>query len=128
MKKLLLVVLLVAASLALASDTKDDLIALDKEWGAANLKADKAALGRIYADDMMAVTPEGVFTKSQMLDNVQAADSTDYVTSDYEVKMLGTDRAIMSHKGDGYRSLHVFENRDGRWQVIATATIPDAQE
>jgi hypothetical protein len=124
-----LLVVPIAVTFAFAtSDTKDDLIALDKEWGVANLKADTAALDKIYSDDMIAVTPQGMLTKAQMLENLTPADSTDYKTSDYSVQMIGDDRAIMAHQGDGYRSLHVFEKRGSTWVVIATATVPDAPE
>ena len=127
MKKLFLIGLLIVPFALAATDTKDDLIELDKEWGVANLMADKATLGKIFADGMISVTPQGVLTKAQMLE-VEPADSANYITSDYEVKMLGDDIAVMAHKGDGYRSLHVFEKRGSGWQVVATATIPDAAD
>ena len=126
MKKLLLIGLLIVPFALAATDTKDDLIKLDKEWGVANLKADKSELGKIYANDMFAVTPEGVLTRTQMLEGAEPADSTNYITSDYKVKMLGDDIAVMAHKGDGYRSLHVFQKQGSGWLVVATATIPDA--
>lgn len=128
MKKLFLIGLLIVPFVVAATDTKDDLIELDKEWGVANLKADKAALGKIYADGMIAVTAEGFLTKAQMLEGVEPADSTDYITSEYEVKMLGDDIAVLAHKGDGYRSLHVFQKQGGAWQVVATAGVPDAAD
>lgn len=128
MKKVLLIGLLVIPFALATMDTKDDLIELDKEWGVANLKADKSALGKIYADDMFAVTPQGILTRAQMLEDVEPADSTDYTTSDYKVKMLGDDIAVMAHKGDGYRSLHVLEKQGSDWRVVATATIPDADD
>ena len=126
MKKLLLIGLLIVPFALAATDTKDDLIKLDKEWGAANLKADKAALEKIYADGMISVTPQGFLTKAQMLEGIEPADSTNYITSDYEVKMLGDDIAVLAHKGDGYRSLHVFQKQGSGWRVVATGTIPDA--
>ena len=127
MKKLLLIGLLVVPFALAATDTKDALIDLDKKWGAANLEADKAALGKIYADDVFAVTPRGVLTKTQMLEGLERSASTRYITSDYKVEMLGDDIAVMAHKGDGYRSLHVFQKQGSGWRVVATATIPDAE-
>ena len=91
-------------------------------------QADKAALGKIYADGMISVTAQGFLTKAQMLEGVEPADSTDYITSEYEVKMLGDDIAVLAHKGDGYRSLHVFQKQGGAWQVVATAGVPDAAD
>ena len=58
MKKLLLSLVILAVPFAFAlTDAKDDLISLDKEWGVANLKADKGKLNQIYADDMISVGP-----------------------------------------------------------------------
>ena len=128
MKKLFLIGLLIVPFALAATDTKDDLIELDKEWGVATLKADKAALGKIYADGMISVTPQGFLTKAQMLEDAEPADSTDYITSEYEVKMLGDDIAVLAHKGDGYRSLHVFQKQGSGWQVVATAAVPDAAD
>ena len=127
MKKLLLIGLIAVPLAFAATDAKDDLIKLDKEWGMANLKGDEAALGKIYADGLFAVTPGGVFTRADMLDNAQASDDTNYVTSDYKVEMLGDDIAVMAHDADGYRSLHVFQQQGGAWKVVATATVPQAQ-
>jgi ketosteroid isomerase-like protein len=131
MKKLTIavaVIALVGVAFAL-TETKDDLIKLDKEWGVANLKADRAALEKIYASDILAVFPEGMSEgRAQMLEGLEPAASTNYVTSDYKVMMLGSDVAVMAHNaGSGenaYRSLHVLAKRDGRWQVVATSTIP----
>lgn len=130
MRKLVLAVSTLALfGLAVAfatTDTKDDLIALDKAWGAANLKADKAKLNEIYADDMLVVAPMGMPTKAQMLSGLEPADDATYVTSDYKVKELRDDIAIVAHNAEGYRSLHVLEKQGGQWKVVATATVPMA--
>jgi ketosteroid isomerase-like protein len=130
MKTLSLAILLVVPLVLAVPDAKDDLIQLDKDWGAANLKADRAALEKIYASDLLAVGPDGMGGKSQMLEGLEPAADTKYVTSDYKVMMLGSDTAVMAHNagsGDAsYRSLHVFAKRDGRWQVVATATVPQS--
>ena len=131
MKKWLAIGLLAAAFAFAAQDAKEDLIKLDKEWGAANLKADKNALGSFYAEDMIGVSPEGVATKAMLLD-VTPSNETTYVSGEYEVKMLGNETAVMVHRGgsgeNSYRSLHVWAKRGGKWQVVATATIPMASK
>ena len=130
MKTLALAILLVVPLVLAVPDAKDDLIQLDKDWGAANLKADRAALEKIYASDLLAVAPDGMAGKSQMLEGLEPAADPQYMTSDYKVMMLGSDTAVMAHNagsGDAaYRSLHVFTKRDGRWQVVATATVPQS--
>ena len=123
--------LLLVAPLALAfavPSVQDELIELDKKWGKANLKADKASLDSIVADDLMAVSPQGMGTKAQMLEAIEPNENTTYIASDYKVMMLGSDTAVMTHRGGGsdepYGSLHVWIKRDGRWQVVATANVP----
>ena len=61
MKKWWAVVVLVAplAVVLAAENVHDELIELDKKWGEANLKGDKAAVGNILADDVMGVFPRG---------------------------------------------------------------------
>ena len=131
MKKLAIAIALIAlVGVAFAlTETKDDLIQFDKEWGMATLKADRAALEKIYASDILAVFPEGMAEgRAQMLEGLEPAETTNYVTSDYKVKMLGSDTAVMAHNGgsgeNAYRSLHVLVKKDGKWQVVATASIP----
>ena len=128
MKHLWLLLLLVGTFAIAMTDTKDDLVKLDHEWGVANLKADKAALEKIYADDLISVFAEGIGGKAEMFEGLEPAADTNYVTSDYKVMMLGDDTAVMAHNGGtgdaAYRSLHVWAKRGGQWTVVATANIP----
>ena len=129
MRKWWAVVVLVAplAVVLAAENVHDELIELDKKWGEANLKGDKAAVGNILADDLMAVTPQGMFTKAETLEAIEALEATTYVTSEYKVMMLGEETAVMSHRAGGeqpHGSLHVWVKRDGKWQVVANAFVP----
>lgn len=127
MKKLLLISLLVVPFVFAATDAKDDLIKLDKEWGVASLKGDKATLAKVYADGVFSVGPEGVFGKADILENAEpSSDNTNYTTSDYKIEMLGDDVAVMAHSAGNHRSLHVFQKQAGSWKVIASAAIPMA--
>jgi len=114
------------ALVAASGDAKDELIALDKKWGKANIAGDKATLGMIYADDVMIVAGDGIVGKA---DAVEAADGADdpnapYTAGDYKVMSLGDDAAVMTHTAEGHNSLHVWAKRDGKWQVVATAGVP----
>lgn len=127
MKKLWPLLLLLATFAVAMTDTEQDLIKLDREWGVANLKADRATLEKIYASDVIGVFPQGIGSKPQMMEGLEPAADTNYKTSDYKVMMLGSDTAIMAHNaGSGetaHRSLHVWAKRNGTWQVVATASV-----
>ena len=129
MKKWWVVPILVA-SLAVvfaAENVQDELIELDKKWGEAALKGDKAAVANILADDVMVVGPLGMFTKAEALEAIEAREATTYMTSEYKVMMLGKETAVMSHRAGGeqpHGSLHVWVKRDGKWQVVANAFVP----
>ena len=51
-----------------------------------------------------------------------------YVAGDYAVEFLDTDTAVMVHSAgtgeDLHWSLHVWKKSGGKWQVVATASIP----
>ncbi len=120
-----LVCLIMAGAVANA-DESDALVMLDKEWGQAD---SAAALESLLADDLVALDSDGVADKAQIL---EAADSDDaptgpYVAGDYDVRFLGEDVAVMVHSAgapDPHWSMHVWQKRDGKWQVAATATVP----
>ena len=127
--------LLVATSTLVASfgglanaDTTADLIALDKQWGAAGIKGDTAAVAKLLADSLVAVDPTGVMGKKAELAATTAAPAgTQYEPVDYKVTMLDADTAIMTHSTKGaesHHSLHVWSRKGGQWQVVATATAP----
>ena len=118
---------LLAAGTARA-DATADLIKLDRDWGAAGIKGDAAAVGRLLADDVVSVDGEAVRDKKGELALVKAeAAGTQYEPTDYKVKFLGDDVAIMTHgtKGkDPHHSMHVWSRKNGQWQVVATSSTP----
>lgn len=107
---------------------EQELIELDKKWGKASLAGDKAVLESIMADDLIAVGPQGVGSKAQVIEQTEPSEDTTYAADEYKVMMLGPDTAVMVHRVGGsdesHRSLHVWAKRDGEWKVVATATIP----
>jgi hypothetical protein len=115
------------ALVAASGDAKEELIALDKKWGVAGMKADKATLETIYADDVLGVDGSGVTGKAE---NVAAPGNDDpnakYEPTDFKVNMISEDVAVMTHGAEGHTSLHVWAKRDGKWQVVATASVPTA--
>jgi hypothetical protein len=105
---------------------EEALIALDKQWGEAGMKGDKAGVGKLVAEDAVDVEPNGILDKAQAVAAVEPPDDPNarYEASDYQVKLLGADIAIMTHSTQDHHSLHVWQKRGGTWLVVATATVP----
>ena len=137
MKKLtgmLMLTLVVAMASAIASaQTKtkmtdeQTLIALDKQWTAAELRLnddDRKTIAGIVADDYTGITPVGeIVTKAQYLAALAHTEDTD-VADEYAVRFFdGGKLAVMSHRGTvngkpTYRSTHVWVKRGNNWQLI----------
>jgi len=137
MKKLLGMLMLtfvVAMAAAIASaQTKikmtdeQTLIALDKQWTAAELRLnadDQKTISRIVAEDYTGTTPFGqIANKAQYMAALKASTDTD-VADEYVVHFFdGGKLAIMSHRGTvngkpTYRSTHVWVKRGSNWELL----------
>ena len=147
MKRILAITLLcTAVALVVGAQAKDvpndlqqTLISLDKEWG--NSGTDTAKLDKIYGDNLIAVGTKGEAQDKKQLIADNAATSAgvqnaSYVADEYKFEMLSPDVVVMTHRGttkgmkdgkevtESHRSLHVFQKRDGRWQIVANAQLP----
>ncbi len=122
-------VLLLPFAFAFAlQNAKQELIDLDKKWGEASLKGDKATIDGLLADNLLSLSPEGVGGKAQAMDITAASDVTSYDADEYKVMMLGDDAAVMIHRigagtEEAFRSLHVWAKQDGKWKVVATTGV-----
>jgi len=128
---MMVLVLAIVAAIAIASHHEgEELIALDKEWGAAAQgQAAVSAIEKIIADDVVVISGTGVGSKANMIEDAQSDDAPvgPYVADHYSVKMLADDIAVMTHHaGDPgpHWSMHVWQKKDGNWQVVASATVP----
>ena len=138
MKKLtgmLMLTLLVAMASAIASaqttktkmTDEQTLIALDKQWTAAELRLnadDQKTISRIVAEDYTGTTPFGqIENKAQYMAALKATTDTD-VADQYVVHFFNDGKlAIMSHRGTvngkpTYRSTHVWVKRGSNWQLL----------
>ena len=134
MKRIAMMTVLVVAimaAIAVASHHEGEaLIALDKEWGAAAQGQEAvAALKKIIADDIVQISGSGMGSKASMIEEAQADDAPTgpYVADHYSVKMLSDDIAVMTHHAgdpDPHWSMHVWQMKDGKWQVVASASVP----
>ena len=130
---LLLTFVLATASAIATAQTKvkltneQTLIALDKQWTAAELRLnadDQKTISRIVAEDYTGTTPFGqIENKAQYIAALKPSQDTD-VADEYVVHFMdGGKLAIMSHRGmvngkPTYRSTHVWVKRGSNWELI----------
>jgi hypothetical protein len=124
--------LLALFSVTAAADDTADLIALDKNWGAAGVKGDSTSIAAMLSDSLVSVTENGTRDKqAELADNEPAPAGTTYEPADYKVTFVDSNTAIMTHstKGaDAHYSMHVWSRKSGSWQVVATSTTPAAKK
>jgi len=110
-------------------EKKEHLIKLDQKWGAAGTAGDTDTVGKLLAKGLVAVDGTGVHGKAEQLENNEPApEGTTYEPSDYQVTFLTDHIAVMTHavsgdEGAAY-SMHVWSNKSGNWQVVATSSTP----
>ena len=130
---LLLTFVLATASAIATAQTKvkltneQTLIALDKQWTAAELRLnadDQKTISRIVAEDYTGTTPFGqIENKAQYIAALKPSQDTD-VADEYVVHFMdGGKLAIMSHRGTingkpTYRSTHVWVKRGSNWELL----------
>lgn len=117
---------------------EQQLIRLDKEWGAASSHGDAKALNRLLADNYTYTDFDGrVGTKAEMLRDLKANQANKVESleaADYKIQVYGS-TAVMTHSttatsGDSkvqLQSMHVWVKRGASWQVVAhqwTAVAP----
>ncbi|MFZ1050815.1 MAG: nuclear transport factor 2 family protein [Candidatus Sulfotelmatobacter sp.] len=148
-RSLAITVLCTAVALVISAQAKDvpkdvqqSLISLDKQWGEAG--GDTAKLDKIIGDNLLAVGAKGEAQDKQQLiaDNKAVSagvQNASYMADEYKFEMLSPDVVVMTHRGttkgmengkevtESHRSLHVFQKRDGGWQVVANAQLPIAK-
>jgi ketosteroid isomerase-like protein len=122
------------------SKIERDLRRMNGEWVTALVRKDIATLARIMARDCTFTYPlEGDGTE-QFIADVESGDlAVESMTRDnVEVRIFGqtavvtgVDTAKWKYKGhviEGYyRTIHVYAERDGRWQLVAIQACPIAQ-
>jgi hypothetical protein len=128
------IVLALVAGIAIAMHHENDaLIALDKEWGAAQGQEAVDALKRIIAEDVIEMSGGGIASRADMIAEAQSADAPTgpYVADSYKVKMISDDVAVMTHHAgapDPHYSLHVWQKKGGKWVVVASASAPETKD
>ena len=122
------------------SQIEQDLRRMNGEWVAALIQRDTTSLARIMARDCTFTYPlEGDGTE-QFIADVDSGDLTvESMTRDnVEVRVFGqtavltgVDTVKWIYKGHAiegyYRTIHVYSERDARWQLVAIQACPIAQ-
>jgi ketosteroid isomerase-like protein len=120
------------------SDTKAELLELDKEWMAAIVANDAPAIERFISDDWVIIGPDGsVIEKSRFFGVIESGDlihesmeSDDWLVRVYGETALVTakTKAKGAFKGQGFetheRSTSVFVRNDGYWRCVHTQLTP----
>jgi ketosteroid isomerase-like protein len=115
------------------------LMKIERDAAAALIKRDVAAFGKVFADDAIMITPDGMTqTKAQLLADLKSGDLVIEASdiSDMKVRVHG-DSAVVTYittdkgkfKGQDisgrYRWTDVFvRHNNGPWQVIAGQGTP----
>ena len=148
MKRILTVILLMFAAASIAfgqcSDAdKKKLEDLDRAWGEASVRGDRAFLQNLYADNFMGLGAAGGQDKAQTVEAAVRQAERDKlnpnlakVTHDYYMITCTPNSATITHrnvitekvggKEDTFysRSVHVLERRGDGWQVVSNAGHP----
>ena len=128
--------LLLAVLLAAPPDAASDVLAAERRWTVALVRADLDALGRLYADDLVYVHSGGnVETKAQFLDRVRQGGlkyrKVDLISPRVRVYgdaavVNGTFDVTVDVDGQAARNsvvyTHVYAHQDGAWRLVAHQT------
>ncbi len=108
---------------------------LEREWFAAVVKKDVAALNRIFGNDFMAINSDGGFiNKAETLEMVKSGTmKLDEIRGeDFKLRLYGltavvTGRATYIHEGKTVRTSNhteVWVKRAGLWKAVSWVSIP----
>jgi len=115
------------------SQTVQELIKLEREFGDAQPRRDIARLKQLIADDFVATVPPGkVINKAEVIAQVTSPDleMESLVNDDIQVRIYGNVAIVTArgaargkYKGQDasgqFRYTRVWIKREGRWQAIA---------
>ena len=115
---------------AVAVDGGEAVAALEREWVAAIVGKDTAAIDRLLADDFVGATDDMRYSKPEAIEDVKMGDHHLEMT-DLDVRLFGNtavatfDQNENSKHGEEdfaghYHFTNVWVNRDGAWQAVAS--------
>lgn len=115
---------------------EQSLMQMERDWNNALLAKDYKTLGRIMADDWIAIDYRGLtVTKAESIAELKSGESSNQSVElgEMNVRVFGNTAIVMGsdtekseyHGKDSsgrYAWMDVFVKRSGRWQVVATET------
>lgn len=118
-------------------ETEQELRQLNDEWVKALVRRDPGPLERIMADDFVFAYPLEGDDKTQFIDDVLSGDLlVEHLTREnvrvriwgQTAIVTGRDSVKWIYKGrefaGQYKIIHVYSQRDGRWQLVAVQACP----
>ncbi len=123
------VVLCVAVQAAAQSPAEQAVLKLEQQWTDALVKADLAALDRIYHEDLVYTHSSGVVdTKATYIDSIKTGKTKyeSFDRSEVRVRFHGdaalvTCRSVIKVNGNTLtvRYIHVYVKQKGAWKMVA---------
>jgi len=119
------------------NNATEEVRTIEHEWFEAEMRQDRAALGRLIADDFMGVDAQGnTITKAQMMAGESPSSKQGLSASFDNVVRVYGDMAVAftnvtmkgRSAGQQYRYLKVYVKRGGRWQIVAQQVTRIAKE
>jgi len=118
-------------------EAEQELRRINERWVAAVIGGDTATLDQLMADDCIFTYVLEGDDKTQFIRDIEAGDLKvdDLKRDNVEVRIYGStgvlialDTADWKYKGHyikgHYRSMHVYSERDGIWQIVAIQSSP----
>lgn len=135
--------LLCVPALMFAVGPEDTIRQTEKDWAAAVVKKDYAALDRVFSDDLAYTHSDGrLDTKKNFIEALRSGKQT-YEAAEHQsidVRVLGPDVAVvrgrlrMTAAAGGQKAtpanfsiLRVYQSKNGRWQLVAHQSARLAQ-
>ena len=123
----------IVAGSALAGATEDKLIAMENAWAAGIVKKDTTPISTSLADDWVGQGDSPVrFTKSTLIEQVKSGKMVfkSVTLHDIKVRVIGKTAIVQGYDDEKsfygkedtsgtYSWTDVFENRGGKWVVVA---------
>ncbi|HYE66649.1 MAG TPA: nuclear transport factor 2 family protein [Pyrinomonadaceae bacterium] len=120
---------------------EQELRRMNEAWVKALIQGDTATLDRIMANDFIFTYPFEGDDKAQTLEDVRSGDlRVEYLNRENvrvrvygnTAVLTGRDTTKWQYKGreftGQYRIIHVYAERQGRWQLVAVQACPMTQQ
>lgn len=115
-------------------DKTTKLVQMENEWLKAGSEGNNAAIRAILAQNWMAMAPGGNILHADAFEGDESSSRLPKLTiQDSTVEFYGNTAVLMAHlasgkPGAGFNVTSVFQNRLGKWEMIATHLSAQREE